>query len=170
MNSEINSRPVSVTNVHDESNLYSAADVNEKQQNFGTTMSYHSYDLSSMPSGPQDMPGSQAVNTNSSWQFELMGGLPSAEHTVPPILNLGQVKSTDSFSATTDTASLADLTAKIAKLKAEVQTSVEISEAAEEEQYHLGKRAEEGSLKGSTGSSGVNRKYEQEERCVWRKG
>ena len=142
MNSEINSRPVSVTNVHDEPNLYSA-DVIEKQQNFGTTTSYHSYDLSSMPSGPQDMPGSQAVNTNSSWQFELMGGLPSAEHTVPPILNLGQVKSTDSFSVTTDTASLADLTAKIAKLKAEVQTSMEISEAAEEEQFHLGKRAEE---------------------------
>lgn len=142
INSEINSRPVSVTNAHDESNLYSA-DVDDKQQNFGTAPSYHSYDLSSMPSGPQDMPSSHAVNTNSSWQFELMGGLPSAEHTVPPILNLGQVKSTDSFSVTTDTASLADLTAKISKLKAEVQTSMEISEAAEEEQFHLGKRAEE---------------------------
>jgi hypothetical protein len=37
--------------------------------------------------------------------IELMGGLPSAEHTVLPLLNLGQAKSTDSFSVTTDSQS-----------------------------------------------------------------
>lgn len=137
-------RPENVTIMHDESNLYKA-EVNDHPHQL-TSASYPSYDLSSMPSGPQDIPGAntnQALNSNSSWHFDLMGGSASAEHTVPPILNLGQVKSTDSFSAATDTTSLADLTAKIVKLKAEVEASVEISEAADEEQFHLGKRAEE---------------------------
>lgn len=115
------------------------------------TSSHHSYQsygppVTSFGSGPpQDIAPASTTNTNSSWQFELMGGSAPAEHTTAPILQLG---SRDSF---VDAAALghneddaaADLSARIEKLKAEVNTCVEISEAADTEQFHLAKRAEE---------------------------